>query len=598
MSIVHTTARRQFFEEGICPVDLPPQIVESWLRCQQQGSAVGAIERLGKAALQGALAENAQMLRVALPELDGLYEQVLGTQSVVLLTDASGLILNTTGNPQFMKKAEQVALLPGVSWDEATKGTNAIGTALALRESVEVRGGEHFLMQNIGISCSAAPIFAPNGRLAGVLNVSGDARLHHLHALGLVRLAAQQIEHRWLGLAGDAHWLMRLHPRAELLGSPREGVLSFAGDMLIAANRVALQWLGLSWQNLGQCSFSDLFDGILQAQPLPQAIYSQRGQRFYLTITPPKVALATPPAASSVAANKSELPFQKQLDKAVRVLNAGVAVLLQGETGSGKEVFARALHAASQRRKGAFVAINCAALPESLIEAELFGYEEGAFTGAKRKGSMGKLREANGGVLLLDEIGDMPLLMQARLLRVLQEREVTPLGGSQPYRVDFAVVCASHRDLPKMVAAGEFRADLFYRLQDFIVHLPPLREYADLLGFIARLWQESGGSARGVLLGDDLMASLVRYPWPGNVRQLLSLLKTLLALADDGACLTYADLPEEYQMPVLSEASSLASSSHELIENTIARFEGNLSKAAAALGVARSTLYRRRFKAG
>ncbi|MEJ2792484.1 sigma-54-dependent Fis family transcriptional regulator [Iodobacter sp. LRB] len=594
MSIVHTTARRQFFEEGICPADLPPKIVESWLRCQQQGCADAAIERLGKADLQGALADNAQMLRVALPELDGLYEQVLGTQSVVLLTDASGLILNTTGNPQFMKKAEQVALLPGVSWDEVTKGTNAIGTALALRESVEVRGGEHFLAQNMGISCSAAPIFAPNGRLAGVLNVSGDARLHHLHALGLVRLAAQQIEHRWLGLASDEHWLMRLHPRAELLGSPREGVLGFAGATLIAANRVALHWLGLTWEDLGRCSFSELFDGSLQAMPQPRMIYSQRGQHFYLTITPPKTRAAAKPAIS----HEVVPPFQKQLDKAVRVLNAGVAVLLQGETGSGKEVFARALHAASQRSKGPFVAINCAALPESLIESELFGYEEGAFTGAKRKGSMGKLREANGGVLLLDEIGDMPLLMQARLLRVLQEREVTPLGASQPYKVDFSVVCASHRDLPGMVAAGEFRADLFYRLQDFIVHLPPLREHADLLGFIASLWQESSGAARGVILGDDLMASLVRYPWPGNVRQLLSLLKTLLALSDDGACLTYADLPEEYQMPVISEASSLASSSHELIENTIARFEGNLSKAAAALGVARSTLYRRRFKAG
>jgi sigma-54 dependent transcriptional regulator, acetoin dehydrogenase operon transcriptional activator AcoR len=592
MNIVHTTARRQFFEEGICPVDLPPQIVESWLRCQQQGSADGAIERLGKAALQGALADNAQMLRVAQPELDGLYEQVLGTQSVVLLTDASGLILNTTGNPQFMKKAEQVALLPGVSWDEATKGTNAIGTALALRESVEVRGGEHFLAQNIGISCSAAPIFAPNGRLAGVLNVSGDARQHHLHALGLVRLAVQQIEHRWLGLASDKHWLLRLHPRAELLGSPREGVLSFAGETLLAANRVALHWLGLTWEDLGRRSFAELFDGALQA--MAQTIYSHRGQHFYCTMIPPKPCAAARPVASPEVVQ----PFQKQLNQAVRVLNAGVAVLLQGETGSGKEVFARALHAASQRAKGPFVAINCAALPEALIESELFGYEEGAFTGAKRKGSIGKLREAHGGVLLLDEIGDMPLLMQARLLRVLQEREVIPLGGSQPYKVDFAVVCASHRDLPKMVAAGEFRADLFYRLQDFIVQLPPLREHADLAGFIVSLWQESSGPARGVRLGDDLIASLARYPWPGNVRQLLSLLRTLLALADDGDSLTYTDLPEAYQMPIASEATSLKANSQELIESTIAQFEGNLSKAASALGVARSTLYRRRFKSG
>ncbi|MEN9658440.1 MAG: hypothetical protein RL571_1905 [Pseudomonadota bacterium] len=588
-----TAARRQFFEEGICPSNLPQQIAESWLRCRQQGVAEEGFDPLVTADLQQALQANEHLLRVALPELDGLYEQVLGTQSVVLLTDATGLILNTTGNPQFMKKAEQVALLPGVSWAEATKGTNAIGTALALADSVEVRGGEHFLAQNIGISCSASPVFAPNGRLAGALNVSGDARLHHLHALGLVRLAVQQIEHRWLSTAGDEHWLLRLHPRSELLGSPREGVLSFAGDTLIAANRVALHWLGLSWQDLGRSRFVDLFDVVLKPIAVAQQIYTLRGQRFYITITPPK---AKPAARSLIEPMLSELsvvqPFQKQLDKAVRVLNAGVAVLLQGETGCGKEVFARSLHQASQRSKGPFVAINCAALPESLIESELFGYEEGAFTGAKRKGHLGKLREAHGGVLLLDEIGDMPLAMQARLLRVLQEREVTPLGGSQSYKVDFAIVCASHRDLPKLVASGTFRADLFYRLQDFTVRLPPLREYVDLLGFITGLWQDLGGVKRQIRLEDELLVALSRYPWPGNVRQLLSLLKTLLALADDGDTLGISDVPETYQTPV--SQASLASNSQGLIEQTIAQFEGNISKAAAALGVARSTLYRRR----
>lgn len=583
--------RRQFFEQGVCPEHLPPQIIQSWLRCQQQGlpDSPPHTDPLARTALQALLDKNTQLLRVALPELDGLYEQVLGTQSVVLLTDASGLILNTTGHPSFMKKAGQVALLPGVSWAEATRGTNAIGTALALQDSVEVRGGEHFLSQNSSISCSAAPIFAPDGSMAGVLNISGDARLHHLHAAGLVRLAARQTEHRWMGQTSDEHWLLRLHPRHELLGSAREGILSFAGDRLVAASRVALQWLGLS--HPGQQRFADLFDGELKPAILPQQIYSQRGQRFYITITAPRTPM--PVAAKEVAGVAAVAPFQKQLNQAVRVLNAGVAVLLQGETGSGKEVFARALHAASQRGKGAFVAINCAALPESLIESELFGYEEGAFTGAKRKGHPGKLREADGGVLLLDEIGDMPLPMQARLLRVLQEREVTPLGGSTAYKVDFAVVCASHRDLPALVAAGEFRADLFYRLQDFVVHLPPLREHSDLPGFIAGLWQELGGASRGVVLGQDLMAALVHHPWPGNVRQLLSLLKTLLALADEGDHLSVADLPPAYAVP---KVASLSAMSHELIEATVARFEGNLSKAAAALGVARSTLYRRRGK--
>jgi transcriptional regulator of acetoin/glycerol metabolism len=278
----------------------------------------------------------------------------------------------------------------------------------------------------------------------------------------------------------------------------------------------------------------------------------------------------------------------------VRLLNAGISLCIQGETGTGKEFVSRRLHQQSRWQRGKFVAINCAAIPESLIESELFGYQPGAFTGASKNGYIGKIREADGGVLFLDEIGDMPFALQTRLLRVLQEKEVAPLGSCQSWSVDFAVICASHRNLAQLVADGAFREDLLYRLQEFSLTLPPLREWPAPHSFIMQLWQEMGGIQRGIQLAPELLEQLAQYPWPGNIRQLRSLLKVLLALADDNQQLDCSSLPAQFQLPQHEESLSVRQQHDEaLIAETLKRFKGNISKAAQALGVARSTLYRR-----
>ena len=230
--------------------------------------------------------------------------------------------------------------------------------------------------------------------------------------------------------------------------------------------------------------------------------------------------------------------------RAARVVNAGMNVLVQGETGCGKEVFARQLHASSERSRGPFIAVNCAALPETLIEAELFGYEDGAFTGAARKGRKGRIREADGGVLFLDEIGDMPLSLQARLLRVLQEHEVQPLGAAAAVPVDFSLVCATHQPLQQMVEQGAFRADLYWRLQDHVVGLAPLRERPERLDLINRLIQAELGD-RGLEVAPDARTALHVYAWPGNWRQLHATLRTLAALAEPGVPVQWSDLPAE-----------------------------------------------------
>ncbi|MFD1333895.1 sigma-54-dependent Fis family transcriptional regulator, partial [Methylopila musalis] len=239
--------------------------------------------------------------------------------------------------------------------------------------------------------------------------------------------------------------------------------------------------------------------------------------------------------------------IRADLARAVRLIEGDVPRLIGGETGSGKELFARAAHAASSRARRPFVAVNCAALPEGLIEAELFGYEEGAFTGARRSGSKGLLREADGGVLLLDEIGDMPLALQARLLRVVQERAVTPLGGGKPHPVDLRLLCATHRDLRAMTESGGFRADLYYRVAQYAVALPPLRAAADRRAAVLAFWATL--KVEGRTLAPATLERMTAYDWPGNRRELVGAMKALIALSEPGDALGPELLPAPLRGP-------------------------------------------------
>jgi transcriptional regulator with PAS, ATPase and Fis domain len=307
-----------------------------------------------------------------------------------------------------------------------------------------------------------------------------------------------------------------------------------------------------------------------------------------------------------------------------RVLAHDIAILITGETGTGKELLARAIHHDSPGRTGAFVAVNCSAIPEALIEAELFGHEEGAFTGARRRGHAGKIRQAGGGTLFLDEIGDMPPGLQARLLRVLQQREVVPLGGTRAVAVDLRVVCATNRDLRRLVASGEFRQDLYYRLNGLLVRLPPLRERSDIAVLVQRLLieessglQRDRGGARHAGDRDDAtvpaltpqaMTLLLAHRWPGNLRQLASLLRTAIVMAGASRPIGVEHLADDF----LEDAVELAGGAQEadppaapvdpdmdsaraaLIRQALRRHGGNVSAAARALGISRNTVYRHR----
>lgn len=601
-------ARQRFFAEGVLPSGdlVPAPILRSWQRCASMGLhrlPRPRLEPVTEAELRRIAERHDRLRRVCRPELEALHGDAQDSDSIVILTDADGLVLDSVGSRDFATRAARVALRPGVAWGEGHTGTNAIGTALVERRGVEVRGAEHFFDDHRILTCAAVPIRGPRGDVLGALDLSGPAGTGRSHALALVRLAVDQIEHRLFAEGFEDADVLRLHPDPALLGTPREGVLVFEADRLIAANRHALALFGLDWDALGQIRRPDLLMRGAGDTGADGAIRTRDGRVLRARPVPRPMALprAVPLPAPIADGLVLDAAAQAQIRRAVRLLDANLPVTILGETGTGKEVFARAVHAASVRRAGPFVAINCAALPESLIEAELFGHEPGAFTGARKQGAPGLLRQAQGGVLFLDEIGDMPLSLQARLLRVLQEREVTPLGGGKPVAVDFAVLCATHRDLNALVATGRFRADLQFRLAQYPFHLPPLRAHADRAAVIAALWRQAGGEAAGLTLTDSALAHLAGYDWPGNFRQVTGTLRAMIALAEPGQNVDVDMLPPlvRQAVPVPAQASApAADAALDRIELDAMRAAldasgGNVTHAARRLGISRSTLYRR-----
>ncbi|MBQ0958864.1 sigma-54-dependent Fis family transcriptional regulator [Ideonella sp. 4Y11] len=622
-------ARRQLNNSGEVSTELlGPLLARSWQRCasaglQPDGRTPGT-PHASAAQLARALELQRDLLSHARPVMEFLHEQTRDTDSMVILADAQGMLLHALGDARFIDRAERVALRPGATWHERWRGTNAIGTALQEAQPVSVHAGEHFLERNGFLTCAAAPIHDPTGRVLGALDLSGDHRGFHRHTLGLVRSAVRMIEH---GLFQSRHGQglrLRLHAQREGLGSLTEGLLALSEDgWLVGANDSALKLLGLTWTDVAARRLPDLLAletaqllasahrGLRQPQPTQtrdgRSLWwvAEADRQTVASLRPPAPVL--PAAADALAAlDTGDSALRAALERARRVQGKPIALLLLGESGVGKEVFARAVHASGPRHEQAFVAVNCAALPETLIEAELFGYRPGAFTGAHRDGAPGRIREADGGTLFLDEIGDMPLAMQGRLLRVLQERQVTPLGGGKPVPVDVQLVCATHRPLREDMKAGRFREDLYYRINGLALQLPPLRERQDLAELVQRLLGEIRPGL-ATTLSPELTTLAARYAWPGNLRQLANALRTACALMDEredeiGWEHLPDDLAEDLRLlrdlggaqPTRPAAEgTLRDLERQQVEAAMALARGNVSEAARRLGVSRNTLYRR-----
>ncbi|WP_028312979.1 sigma-54-dependent Fis family transcriptional regulator [Derxia gummosa] len=490
------------------------------------------------------------LLRAAQSRLTRLERQIVDGGYCVLLTNERGETIDFRGGA-----AERVfgqrGLRIGACWSEDEEGTNGVGTALVDCQPTLVHKHEHFRAHNAAITCSAAPILGPDGRMLGVLNATNcdapDDRRSQAMVFRLVRDSALAIEDAVFADTWRHAWLLRLSAAGESGGWDDGPLIAFddGGRVLAASHRLQLGWRPRA--ALPDCQLADLFelprDGLTghahrhPGQPVALRHFAS-GALFHGQLRAPARALSRPvpreaaaPAEGFDALAVGDPEVRQLVDRIKRLADSRLSILLLGETGSGKEAFARAIHAHSQRRERPFVAVNCAAIPDTLIESELFGYKEGAFTGAKSRGMVGKIQLADGGTLFLDEIGDMPLASQTRLLRVLAEGEVMALGATRAERVDLHVVCATHRDLAAMVAEGRFREDLYYRLNAATFRLPPLRERADRRDVIAAVFaDETHAAGRDLALGEEVLDRLDAYDWPGNIRELRNVLRYAIAV--------------------------------------------------------------------
>ncbi len=605
-----------------------PSIARSWLRCLEDYHLDPALTVAPTVLEHGRVLESRerlqQVLHIAGNEMTSLHQQLSGAGHAVLLTDARGVILNCVTAPAERKIFERAGLWLGADWSEACEGTNGIGTCLVERQSLTIHQDEHFRGRHTGLTCSASPVFDPHGELLAVLDVSSArhevSRQSQFHTMALVNLSAKMIESCYFLRYFDNQWLLRFHLQAESVGLFSEGLLAFDGEGRISAvNQSALNLLGHGRCGLlGQpveaffdCSLDELLGRASVNASASWPLRTRDGRSLFALLRGQPRSIPVPVVQRPVIAEQARLSgicigdtaLQEDFRKSLRVFERDVPLLINGETGSGKEAFAKAVHQASQRAEKAFVALNCAAIPESLIESELFGYRGGSFTGARKEGMRGKLQQADGGTLFLDEIGDMPLALQTRLLRVLEDRQVVPIGG-EPEPVNVRIISATHRNLLERVQDGSFREDLYYRLNGLEVALPALRDRSDksqLLDFL--LAEEAGGET--VVIDEPARQALLGFAWPGNVRQLRNVLRTLAALCDGGR-IGLEDLPAMIrQVRPLPAVTIEEPSEHPLDDaerlallNALEQTRWHMTNTAEQLGVSRNTLYRKLRKHG
>lgn len=637
--------------ERLIQGDKPPSgtlrgvVDDSWHRCRDGRVApdmTGAPLPLEDGALFDLRVRNDRLMHASVPLIQQTREFLSQTGTILLLADPDGMILELAGDTRIVEPAGEVRLIPGCNWTELSCGTNAIGTALALRQPVQIHGSEHFCAGIKQWTCSATVIRDPlDGTVLGVLDVSGLAQTYSQHSLAFIVSMAGRIESRLGKFAMERR--LRLMERCMAYCSGRtDGVVVVdESGRLVRANpqaSAAFARLGVSGALDNAFPIPDIarIAGGSMSPQSPAWLRLTRIERVtegvdtlgFMLIAPAAsrraaslsdavheaipVAESTPAAAFSRIVGTSPA-LRTAIQKAQQLAKASVPVLLLGETGVGKELFAQGIHQASSRADGPFVALNCGGLSRDLLSSELFGYAEGAFTGARRSGMTGKIEAANHGTLFLDEIGEMPLDIQPHLLRVLEEGELYRLGENAARKVNLRLIAATHRDLRADVADGKFRMDLYYRLAVTTISIPPLRERKTDLPEMIEHWLSVSRERYGVshtVFDDVAYECLLNYTWPGNVREMRNAIEGAVLMARDGI-MTVAELPPEIGDSAVApggvrdtassglsalarqKVRSLEMAEAESIRFAIQQSQGNLTQAAAQLGIAKSTLYQK-----
>lgn len=599
----------RFVKEGVLDTArISKRILESWYRCKQYN--VDPFLEKGKNILtkdeyEKKIASNRILLDIASPYLESLWSSIHNKSTYLILTDSEGYILKIFSDKKTKQFLDQFKIVEGVKWTEDEVGTNAIGTTLVTHEPVQVVGTEHFCVASHSMTCSAAPIKNSRGKLVGVLDISNCQPEKKLNMLSLTVSVAYSIESH-LKLHEEMRRLTLIeHFMKTEKNSDAEVILSDIDGYFVTASESILQIMTEN-TNLYHSSI-DSFREIGIEFKNKQPIYSKENQllgykhevryqnertQWYIA-SPTKFHFLGEPGVSA--------EFHKVIQDIEKASRSDVTVLISGESGTGKEVVAKSIHSNSRRKNQPFVAVNCGAIPKELLESELFGYVEGAFTGASKKGYEGKFVQANGGTIFLDEIGEMPFSMQVALLRVLQEKEVTPIGGSKPIPINVRIIAATNKNLDQLVQQGKFREDLFYRLHVFDIKLPPLRKRKkDIPCLIQHFFEKKNLK---IDVPPEIIDCFMAYDWPGNIRELFNVLEKMIVLAD-GNALKLTHVPsyikekrkQDQSQTIPFQQGQLSNKEHyqrEQMLKALQETNGNVRKAAELIGMPLSTFYRK-----
>jgi transcriptional regulator of acetoin/glycerol metabolism len=611
-------------------------IDDSWRRCvaEQVDPARGqALPPVNEATLNSLQHQHRELLIAGRQVMAMAKDLLAETETIMILTDPNGMILGEEGDPRALAAAEDIYLISGSCWSEPICGTNAIGTALSIGQAVQVHAAEHFCAGIKQWTCSATVIRDPyDGKILGAIDVSGLGKTFSHHSLALAVTTASRIESQLTRLELDFRYQLLERGMAKISSVTDGVIICDRRGYPIKANEQAAAALlarGINFNLKRMVQIPALSAGAFApAVPADMPAWLRddwiepivdAGERIGTLLIIPGLAhtgmssrvvqrqaktatSADTKGFASLVGNSDALA--QAVRKAKLLAKSNVSVLLLGETGVGKENFAQGIHRSDQIGERPFVALNCGGLSPDLLASELFGHSEGAFTGSRRGGMIGKVEAANGGTLFLDEIGEMPLELQPHFLRVLEEGEIYRIGENTPRKISFKLITATNRDLREEVAEGRFRMDLFYRVSVTSIRIPPLRERREDIGplvehFLRRLAKEHNSAPKQ--LQPEVIAALADHPWPGNVRELRNVVESMFLMAS-GESLSLDDLPLECRPPSTSDSveismrtrmvkGKLEDAELEFIRETIAANRGNLTLAAKHLGIAKSTLY-------
>jgi len=593
---------------------LTTAVVESWKRCRDRGLDPDTEPRdvvASFADVQRKRDELRACRRLALAEMQVLHSQIAGSNFMIAFADRAGLVIDTISDTHFADSKAGKAIIPGSSWSESERGTNALGLSLISAESVAVYGREHYFTRDAHLSCVAAPIFNVGGAMIGAIDAScvNATRQQHTHAL--VKMAATQIGNALFFQEQPGFYILAFHPRAEFLDTLSTGLIAISSDgEIVSINRYGEAFLdglpaaaGLRFDDVFDSQFGSTMDRLLGGELVQ--IRDRAGSGVFMTCRQIARGVARFPIARTLPRRQAKTHGQadgtfvcedprlnETLKDLGRVTGLGMPVHIFGETGTGKELIARLIHRASQR-SGKFVAVNCGAIPDTLFISELFGHAKGAYTNASPQGALGLARSADLGTLFLDEVADIPPAAQTALLRFLDDMKVRPLGGLESHQVDVQIVSATNRDLTAAVANHLFRADLLFRLNAFTITLPPLRERRDFAAIVRHLIAEF---SRDTAITDAAIEKLRDRPWPGNIRELRSYLQLALLrhggdgfidedAFDDGA-------PSPMHACPLCKGHPLRRHKCLEIKATYVSTGQNISETARLLGLSRTTVYK------